>query len=147
MSFSIRILSLRCYFRPGTIVPSNNVFMFWPHCICATWSPYFSCIILTIVSYQYTIPALVICSMFPCFFSGHSCLLDDIDKYLIESQCGSSLAFLLHQSMVSLDSNNEANLAFGPGCAIIHYCAISYCKISYILLLKRYICIAYISLL
>ena len=61
-----------------------------------------------------------------CFFSGHSCLLDDINKYLIESQCGSSLAFLLHQSMVSSGSFNEANLAFGLGCAILSNCAISY---------------------
>ncbi|KAF8532355.1 hypothetical protein JB92DRAFT_2824453 [Gautieria morchelliformis] len=60
------------------------------------------------------------------FFSGHSYLLDDIYKYLIESQCGSSLASLLHQSMVSSSAVNEANLTFGPGCAILSYCAIGY---------------------
>ncbi|KAF8513224.1 hypothetical protein JB92DRAFT_3167152 [Gautieria morchelliformis] len=47
-------------------------------------------------------------------------------EYLIESQCGSSLASLLHQSMVSSSTVNEANLAFGPGCGILSYCAIGY---------------------
>ena len=69
MSLGIGILSLRCYFCPRT-----NPLLFHPHCICATWSPYFSHIILTIVSHQYTISAHVICFMCPnfCYIVNHS---------------------------------------------------------------------------
>ena len=44
----------------------------------------------------------------------------------IKSYCGGSLAFLLHQSMVSFGGINEANLTFGPGRAILSYYAIGY---------------------
>ena len=60
------------------------------------------------------------------FFSAHSSLLDAVDRYLTETHCAEEVSLLLHDFMVSVQGPHEGNLVYGPGCAIMTYCAMRY---------------------
>jgi hypothetical protein len=55
------------------------------------------------------------------FFREHSQYIDLVDAYIIGSSCASQLVLVLREQQGIQDHLERANLAFGPGCAILTY--------------------------